>query len=60
MTGQQRMPTTANLSDAAKKARAEYTRKYRKEHPEKVREWNRRFWEKQAEKAAKNSDHVED
>lgn len=60
MTGQQRMPTTANLSDAAKKARAEYTRKYRKEHPEKVREWNRRFWEKQAEKAAKDSDHAED
>ena len=39
------------MSDAAKKARAEYTRKYRKEHPEKVREWNRRFWERQAEKA---------
>ena len=46
------------MSDAAKKARAEYTRKYRKEHPEKVREWNRRFWEKQAEKAEEQNSMV--
>jgi len=57
------MPSTSGLSDAAKKARAEYTRKYRKEHPEKVRQWRRNFWErKAAEQAEKSSeqDHAEE
>ncbi len=37
-----------SMSDAARKAQNEYTRRYRKEHPERVREWNRRYWQKKA------------
>lgn len=36
------------MSDEARKAQNEYTRRYRKEHPERVREWNRRYWQKKA------------
>lgn len=37
-----------SMSDAARKAQNAYTRRYRKEHPERVREWNRRYWQKKA------------
>lgn len=36
------------MTEAAKKARREYIRKWRRDHPEKVRETNRRYWEKKA------------
>lgn len=39
------------LSDAAKKARAEYLRAYRKRNPEKVKKWNMNYWERVAKKA---------
>lgn len=43
----------ASLSAAAKKARAEYAKEWRKKNPDKQREINRRYWEKKAEQAAK-------
>lgn len=36
------------LSDEAKEARREYMRRWRKEHPDKVKEYDRRRWEKLA------------
>lgn len=53
------MNNSTELSDAAKKARAEYTRKYRKEHPEKVRQWNKNFWERKAAEQATGSESTE-
>lgn len=47
MTTKAKQPETS-MSDAARKAQNEYTRRYRKEHPERVREWNRRYWQKKA------------
>lgn len=44
-----------SVSEEAKAARREYYRRYRAEHPEKVREANRRYWEKKANKAAKQA-----
>lgn len=41
-----------NISDAAKIVQREYLRSWRKQHPEKVREYNRSYWERRAEKAA--------
>ena len=38
------------MSEQAIAARREYQRKWRKANPEKVREKNRRYWEKQAKK----------
>lgn len=34
--------------EAIKKARAEYAREWRRKNPDKVREINRRYWEKKA------------
>lgn len=41
-----------NLSDAAKRARADYAKEWRKKNPEKQREINRRYWEKKAQEPA--------
>lgn len=38
------------LSEAAKEKRREYARLWRKRNPGKVREANRRYWEKVAER----------
>ena len=38
------------MSEAARKAQAEYMRKYRKQNPDRIREINRRYWEKRAKK----------
>ena len=38
------------LSEEARLKRNEYTRNWRKAHPEKRKEYQRRFWEKQAAK----------
>ena len=37
-----------NLSDAAKRARAEYMREWRKANPEKVKQNNKSYWERRA------------
>lgn len=36
------------ISTEARRERAAYMREYRKRHPEKTREINRRYWEKKA------------
>lgn len=41
-----------SIEERAKVARREYYRAYRKKHPEKVREQNRRYWLKRAERLA--------
>ena len=42
----------SSMTDAAKRARAEYAKEWRKKNPDKQREINRRYWEKKAEQAA--------
>lgn len=37
------------LTEKARRARNEYMRKYRAKNKEKLREYNRRYWEKKAE-----------
>ena len=49
-----RKPLTEEEILAAKKAHAEYQRKYRKAHPEKTREDNIRYWAKRAAKEKGN------
>ncbi len=44
------------LSHAAKTARNEYYRRWRAANPEKVREKNRRYWEKKAAQASGEKD----
>ena len=41
-----------NISDTAKSIQREYLRSWREQHPEKVREYNRRYWEKKAAQTA--------
>lgn len=38
------------MNEEAKKARREYQKQWRKKNPEKIREIQKRYWEKQAEK----------
>lgn len=40
---------TKTLSEEARQARNAYGREYRRKHPEKVREYNRNYWEKKAQ-----------
>jgi Skp family chaperone for outer membrane proteins len=46
------------LSDAARKARNEYNRQWRKAHPDKVREYRRNSWERRAAREAAESSEV--
>lgn len=39
------------LSEAAREARNAANREWRKKHPAKVREYNRRYWERKAAKS---------
>lgn len=39
------------LSKEAKEAQKAYRKKWREEHPEKVREYEARYWEKRAKQA---------
>lgn len=49
------------MSEAAKKAQAEYMREYRKRNPEKMREIRDRYWEKRAkEREKQDADSRED
>lgn len=43
------------LSDAAREARNAYARKWRRENPEKVKEYARRHWEKMARGTASDA-----
>ena len=40
-----------NMSEKAAAARREYQRKWAKENPEKIREYQKRYWIKKAEQA---------
>lgn len=55
MTTTKNKPTRSapELSPEARRARSEYTKKYRATHPEKVRQWNRNHWERKAAELAK-------
>ena len=44
-----------NYSDAAKKSRAKYMREYRRKNPDKVKKMNYKYWERRAEREAKQS-----
>ena len=39
------------LTEEARKARREYTKRYRQAHPEKARQWNANYWNRRASKA---------
>ena len=41
------------MSEEARAARREYQRKYRRENPERVREWAKTYWERKAAEAEK-------
>ena len=43
------------ISNEAAAARRAYQRAYRKKHPDKVRQWQRNFWEKLAERESASS-----
>ena len=38
------------LEELAKEARRKYIREWRRKHPDKVREWNQRYWERKGMK----------
>lgn len=44
------------ISTGARRERAAYMREYRKRHPEKTREANRRYWEKKANEREAKTD----
>lgn len=46
------------FSDAAKMAQREYARQWRRKNPDKVRENNRRYWEKKAAQANGGEENV--
>ena len=43
------MISMSELSEAAKQARNDYQREYRRKHPEKLKQYMARYWEKKAE-----------
>lgn len=46
------MEETKTLSDAAKQERRDYARRWRANNRDKVKEINRRYWEKRAKEAS--------
>ena len=48
------------MNEEAKKARREYYRKYRASHPDKVREQNKRYWERRAAREAEKREECRD
>lgn len=46
------------VSSEAKRARSEYMKKWRAEHPEKCKEYSAKYWERQAEKNRKGEKGV--
>jgi len=53
-------PATETLSEAAKAARRQYVNAYRKAHPERVRAWNARYWERRAAALSNATEAAED
>ena len=49
--------TTRTGGDAVE-LRRQYYREYRARNKDKVREWNAAYWQRKAQKAAKNNDHA--
>ncbi len=47
------------MTDAAKEARRAYKRKWAKEHPESVKESQRKYWERRAAAAAEPAQQQE-
>lgn len=54
------MANELNLSDAARAARNEYLREWRKNNPEKARAIRERYWEKKALEAAAEQEQAYD
>lgn len=48
------MNANNQLGEQARKTRAEYYRQWRAKNPDKVREKNRRYWERRAQKLQTN------
>lgn len=44
----------------AKEMQRQYLREWRKKHPEKVKKYNREYWERRAKKAAMESEGSDD
>ena len=44
------------MTDQARQLQREYISKWRKAHPEKQREYNRRYWERKAQKARETNE----
>lgn len=44
----------AEMTNAAREVQREYMRKWRKKNPDKVREKNKRYWEKKAQQLQKD------
>lgn len=53
------MDSEKKLDKQARIARAEYYREWRRRNPDKVRENNRRYWQKRAERLAKEKEETE-
>lgn len=49
------MKEESKLSEEARQKRNEYVRNWKRAHPEKRKEYQRRFWEKQAAKASQDA-----
>lgn len=58
MKTEEKKATAGTVQERAAELQREYVREYRRRHPEKVREWNRRYWERKAQKAVNVSDHA--
>lgn len=39
------------VQEKAAELRRQYVREYRRRHPEKVKQWNKSYWERKAQKA---------
>jgi len=48
------------LDELARKTRAEYYRQWRAKNPDKVREKNRRYWERRAQKLQASEGRADD
>ena len=47
------------ISEKAKEAQREYLREWRRKNPDKVREQNRRYWERKAQQMASQGKETE-
>lgn len=59
MARKQTTSNPAELTDAAKAARRAYTNQYRRDHPDKVKQWNKSYWERRAQRLNDSPDEVE-